>query len=110
MSEESENIFCLKNKHYWRGPFWPEHQSYFLQTHRCGIEINGVGLKSEKFYSRILAHALIRIEALTELRRKFREWLPNEKRQKYYENTIARAIQMRGRWLYNYFLSGLLKK
>jgi hypothetical protein len=40
------------------GPFWPE-RIRVISSRRigAGIEINGVGLKSEKFYSRILSES-----------------------------------------------------
>lgn len=36
----------------------------------------------------IIENILRRVEALTELRKKFREWLPNEQRREYYESTM----------------------
>jgi len=70
MSEESENIL-FKEQTLLEGPFWPERIKV-ISSRRigAGIEINGVGLKSEKFYSRIFAESDLSKIRRVELERK----------------------------------------
>ena len=58
-----------------------ELNPYFFD---CSLKFNIADMKDEQ----IVENVLKRAEALTELRKKFREWLPNDKRREYYESTM----------------------
>ncbi|MBO3798301.1 MAG: hypothetical protein QXI42_09670 [Thermoproteota archaeon] len=50
----------------------------------CWMRFKIDGMSDEE----VVENTLVRVEALKEFRGKFREWLPNERRREYYENTI----------------------
>lgn len=61
--------------------FEVELDPYFFD---CSLKFNITDMNDEQ----IIENILKRTEALTELRKKFREWLPNDKRREYYESTM----------------------
>ncbi|MGB9760484.1 MAG: hypothetical protein ACP5KW_07755 [Thermoproteota archaeon] len=55
-----------------------------LNLFDCSLKFNTAGMNDEQ----IVENVLKRAGALTELRKRFREWLPNDKRREYYESTM----------------------
>ncbi|MEM3957218.1 MAG: hypothetical protein QXO47_03330 [Thermoproteota archaeon] len=58
-----------------------ELNPYFFD---CSLKFGTVSMNDKQ----IVENVLKRVDALTELRKRFREWLPSDKRKEYYESTM----------------------
>ncbi len=56
-------------------------EPYFFD---CSLRFNTSDMSDDE----VVEKTLVRAEALAELRRRFREWLPSEERKRYYEDTM----------------------